>query len=80
MSLVTTVGVAKIGTKSLRATIPEGIVAFLELQDGDKLDWRMDFVNSEKVVHVRKSKTVFHSSTHVSSSVKESGKNARKSK
>ena len=54
MSLQSTVGVAKIGTKSLRATVPEGIVAFLELKEGDKLDWKMDFVNGKKLIHVTK--------------------------
>lgn len=56
MSLDSTVGVAKIGTKSLRATVPEGIVAFLEIQPGDKLEWRMDIQNGERVVIVRKTK------------------------
>jgi bifunctional DNA-binding transcriptional regulator/antitoxin component of YhaV-PrlF toxin-antitoxin module len=54
MSLDSTVGVAKIGTKSLRATVPEGIVAFLGIQSGDKLEWRMDMQNGERVVVVRK--------------------------
>lgn len=54
MSLETTVGIAKIGTKSLRATVPEGIVAFLGIQSGDKLEWRMDIQNNERVVIVRK--------------------------
>ncbi|MGP8125723.1 MAG: hypothetical protein ACLQEQ_07690 [Nitrososphaerales archaeon] len=54
MSLETTVGVAKVGTKSLRATVPEGIVAFLDLSSGDKLEWRMDIENGKKVVKVRK--------------------------
>lgn len=55
MSLKSTVGIAKTGTTSLRATIPEGIVAFLELKAGDKLDWKMD-INEEgqRVVIVRK--------------------------
>ena len=43
-------------TKSLRATIPEGIVAFLGLRAGDKLDWNMEFRNEERVVEVRKSR------------------------
>src|SRR6266542_1757318 len=42
MSLESTVGIAKVGTKSLRATVPEGIVAFLEIKEGDKLQWKMD--------------------------------------
>ncbi len=54
MSLDSTVGIAKIGTKSLRATVPEGIVAFLGIQSGDKLEWRMDIQNGERIVIVRK--------------------------
>ena len=54
MSLNSTVGVAKEGTKSLRATVPEGIVAFLDLKAGEKLEWRMEVVNGEKISIVRK--------------------------
>lgn len=55
MSLKSTVGIAKTGTTSLRATIPEGIVAFLELKAGDRLDWKMDIgEESERIVIVRK--------------------------
>jgi hypothetical protein len=42
VGLESTVGIAKLGTKSLRATVPEGIVAFLEIKEGDKLEWKMD--------------------------------------
>jgi antitoxin component of MazEF toxin-antitoxin module len=56
MSLQSTVGIARTGAKSLRATVPEGIVAFLELNEGDKLDWRMDVQNNERIVIVRKAK------------------------
>jgi hypothetical protein len=56
MSLQSTVGIAKIGTRSLRATVPEGIVAFLELSEGDKLEWRMDIRNEERIAIVRKAK------------------------
>jgi len=56
MSLQSTVGIARTGAKSLRATVPEGIVAFLELTEGDKLEWRMDIQDSERVVIVRKAK------------------------
>lgn len=56
MSLKSTAGIAKTGTKSLRATIPEGIVAFLDIKQGDVLDWRMDIVNGERVVVIRKAK------------------------
>ncbi len=65
MSLQTTIGVAKLGTKSLRVTVPEGIVAFLDLQSGDKLEWRMEFDGKTKIAIVRKA---------VSKSVKRVGK------
>lgn len=41
MDLQSTVSIAKIGTNSLRATIPQGIVSYLDIQAGDKLKWRM---------------------------------------
>lgn len=56
MSLQSTVGIARTGAKSLRATVPEGIVAFLELTEGDKLEWRMDIQNGERITIVRKAK------------------------
>ena len=56
MSLESTAALAHPKTKSLRATIPEGIVVFLELVEGDKLSWRMDVQNGERVVMVRKAK------------------------
>jgi len=55
MSLESTVGIAKVGTKSLRATVPEGIVAFLEIKEGDKLQWKMDIKDNERVAIVNKS-------------------------
>jgi hypothetical protein len=58
MSLQSTVGIARTGAKSLRATVPEGIVAFLELNEGDKLEWRMDIQSGERTAIVRKAKTV----------------------
>jgi hypothetical protein len=60
MSLQSTVGVARPGTRSLRATIPEGIVAFLELSEGEQLDWRMEIDNNtrERFVVVRKAKPI----------------------
>jgi hypothetical protein len=54
MSLTSTAGTAKTGTKSLRATIPEGIVAFLNLKEGDKLEWKMEIIDSQRAVIVRK--------------------------
>lgn len=56
MSLKSTTTVASPNTKSLRATVPEGIVAFLGLESGDVMDWRMEFRNGERVVEVRKGK------------------------
>jgi hypothetical protein len=56
MSLESTVGIAKIGTKSLRATVPEGIVVFLSLNEGDKLSWKMDILNGERIAVVSRAK------------------------
>ncbi|MGA2462080.1 MAG: hypothetical protein ABSF82_11745 [Candidatus Bathyarchaeia archaeon] len=54
MSLQSTVGIARTGAKSLRATVPEGMVAFLQLTEGDKLEWRMDVQSGERIAIVRK--------------------------
>lgn len=54
MSLSSTVGVAKLGTKSLRATVPEGIAEFLDLQAGDKLEWTMEIEKGKKIAKIRK--------------------------
>jgi bifunctional DNA-binding transcriptional regulator/antitoxin component of YhaV-PrlF toxin-antitoxin module len=56
MSLQSTVGIARTGAKSLRATIPEGMVAFLELTEGDKLEWKMDIRDGERIAIVRRAK------------------------
>jgi hypothetical protein len=57
MSLSSTLTPAKPSTKSLRATVPEGIVAFLELNAGEKLEWKMVVNDSgERVAVVRKAK------------------------
>ena len=59
MSLDSTVGLARPQTKSLRATIPEGIVAYLGIQAGDKLDWTMENdKDGERIIIVRKSKVI----------------------
>jgi hypothetical protein len=58
MALISKLGIAKTGTNSLRATVPEGIVAFLELDVGDKLEWKMEIINGERAVIVRKSKRI----------------------
>jgi bifunctional DNA-binding transcriptional regulator/antitoxin component of YhaV-PrlF toxin-antitoxin module len=57
MSLKSTVGIAKTGTTSLRATVPEGIVAFLKLKEGDKLEWKMEMIDDERVAIVKKQVT-----------------------
>ena len=54
MSLESTVSIAKVGTNSVRATVPEGIVAFLDLKVGDKLVWRMEISENERVAIVTK--------------------------
>jgi hypothetical protein len=54
MSLKSTLGIAKTGTTSLRATVPEGIVAFLDLKSGDRLEWRMEIMDGKRVVIVKK--------------------------
>lgn len=60
MSLESTAASARKDTKSLRATIPEGIVAYLELGEGDKLEWKMDLDKNERIVVVRKKKVKKH--------------------
>lgn len=55
MVLESTVGIAKVGTKSLRATVPEGIVSYLEIEAGDKLEWKMDLYKGKRMAVVTKS-------------------------
>jgi len=54
MSLKSTLGIAKTGTTSLRVTVPEGIVAFLDLKAGDKLEWKMEVQNNARMVIIKK--------------------------
>ena len=56
MSLESTTSTARIGSKSLRATIPEGIVAYLELGNSDKLEWKMENIKGRRVAIVKKVK------------------------
>ena len=56
MSLESTATSARPETKSLRATVPEGIVAYLELKNGDRLEWKMEMINGKRVAIVRKGK------------------------
>jgi bifunctional DNA-binding transcriptional regulator/antitoxin component of YhaV-PrlF toxin-antitoxin module len=54
MSLKSIASVARPGSTSLRATIPEGIVAFLDLKTGDKLEWKMEVKGNERMAIVKK--------------------------
>ena len=56
MGSQTTATSAKKDTKSLRATIPEGIVVYLDLKNGDKLEWKMKTVDGKLTALVRKAK------------------------
>ncbi len=56
MNPETTVGIAKAGTRSFKATIPQAIALYLELENGNKLEWKMDTINGERVTIVRKVK------------------------
>lgn len=51
-----TANIARPNTKSLRATIPEGVVFHLDLKDGDKLEWKKMTIEGISTVVVRKSK------------------------
>lgn len=53
MTFFTKVGVAKKGTSSLRTTIPEGIVEYLKLEAGNKLQWNMEIKNGTRYVELR---------------------------
>jgi hypothetical protein len=57
MSLKSKTSIARPGSKSLRATVPEGIAVFLELTEGAVLEWKMEIVQGERAVVVRKSKS-----------------------
>lgn len=41
-------------SKSLRTTIPEGVVSALKLTDKDTLDWELEAIGSEIVVRIKK--------------------------
>jgi len=57
MGLKSKISIAKTGTTSLRTTVPEGIVAYLDLKAGEILEWNMEVVNNGKVVVVKKVST-----------------------
>lgn len=54
MSLESSVASARKESKSLRATIPEGIVAYLELKATDKIEWKMQTVRGKRVATIRR--------------------------
>jgi hypothetical protein len=54
MVFTTRVGLAKAGTRSMKTTIPEGIVEFLEIGEKDELDWKMQILKNERFVIVSK--------------------------
>ena len=54
MGVITRVGAAKKGTKSLKSTIPESIVEFLKLKDKDEVEWHMKTQNDSRVVVIKK--------------------------
>lgn len=56
MVLESTATSARPETKSLRATVPEGIVEYLELKNGDRLEWKMDMINGKRVAIVKRIK------------------------
>lgn len=56
MDLESSVATARKESTSVRATIPEGIVAYLRLEVGDKLEWVMDMKGKQRVVIVKKKK------------------------
>jgi hypothetical protein len=56
MSLKSKTSIARPKSRSLRATIPEGICVFLGLTAGDTLEWNMEIIQGERIATVKKSK------------------------
>lgn len=56
MSLKSKTSIARPKSKSLRATIPEGIAVFLGLTAGDTLEWQMTDTPNGRTATVRKAK------------------------
>ena len=54
VGLITRVSLAKKGTNSMKTTIPEGIVEFLQLSDKDELEWRMEIQDQRRVATLKK--------------------------
>ena len=58
MVLTTKVAIAKAGTKSIKSTVPEGIVEYLQLEHKDELEWKMDNQNNERIAIVKKKRNL----------------------
>jgi hypothetical protein len=56
MSLKSKTSIARPKSRSLRATIPEGICVFLGLNAGDTLEWQMTDAPNGRTATVRKAK------------------------
>ena len=56
MGLVTRVTQSTKKSKSVKTTIPEGIVEFLQLSNKDGVEWLMKTDNDERYAIVRKAK------------------------
>jgi hypothetical protein len=54
MNAKSKISIARPGSTSLRATVPESIAIFLNLQVGDTLEWTMDTEGNERAAKVRK--------------------------
>ena len=54
MPLKSKTSIARPKSKSLRATIPEGIAEFLNLQPGDTLEWQMTDAPEGRIATVKK--------------------------
>lgn len=63
MGLKSKISVARPGSPSLRATVPEGIVAFLGVKEGDKVEWEMQVVGDKRSVVVTKIEPVLTEET-----------------
>jgi len=54
MSLRSKTSIARPKSKSLRATVPEGIACFLDLKPGDTLEWQMNDTPNGRIATARK--------------------------
>ncbi len=52
--IVISSGVEDKSRKTLKADVPEGIVTFLDLKAGNKLQWKMDVIDGERYVILNK--------------------------